>query len=399
MRALLFSGRESRREQNAMTDRKSANGKSEKPGRRRFLKTAALGGAAAVAGAATLAAPNVSRAQTAVMRFQSTWPQRDIFHEMAQDYVRRVNEMSGGRLRLDLLAAGAIVGAFQLQDGVHAGVLDGGHGVAAYWYGKNKACSLFGTAPAFGWDANELLGWIHYGGGQDLYNELLRDILRVNVVSFFTGPMPTQPFGWFRNEITGADQLRGLRYRTVGLAADLYRELGSAVTILPGGEITPALERGLIDAAEFNNPSSDRALGFPDVARIYYLQSYHQALECFEIIFNKQRYERLPAELQAILKYAAEAASADMAWKAQDRYEKDLREMRERQNVRAIKTPDAVLQAQLQAWNRVIELLSADAFFKKVIDSQKAWAQRIVTFRREYVVSSDVAFTHFFPGR
>jgi TRAP-type mannitol/chloroaromatic compound transport system substrate-binding protein len=382
-----------------MTDRKSASGKSESSGRRRFLKTAALGGAAAVAGAATLATPNVSRAQTTVLRFQSTWPQRDIFHEMAQDYVRRVNEMSGGRLRLDLLAAGAVVGAFQLQDGVHAGALDGGHGVAGYWYGKNKAFSLFGTAPAFGWDPNELLGWIHYGGGLALYNELLRDIARVNVVSFFSGPFPTQPFGWFRNEITSADQLRGLRYRTIGLSADLFRELGSAVTILPGGEITPALERGLIDAAEFNNPSSDRALGFPDVARFYYLQSYHQPVECFEIIFNKQRYDRLPAELQAILKYGAEAASADMSWKALERYPKDLAEMRERQNVRALRTPDAILQAQLQAWDRVIEQLSADAFFKKVIESQKAWAQRVVGFRREYVVGTEMAYTHFFPGR
>ncbi len=381
-----------------MTDRKTTPA-SDKSGRRKFLRTAALGGAAAVAGVATIATPNVSRAQTTTLRFQSTWPQRDIFHEMAQDYVRRVNEMAGNRLRLELLAAGAVVGAFQLQDAVHAGALDGGHGVAAYWYGKNKAFSLFGTAPAFGWDANELLGWLHYGGGQDLYNELLRDIARVNVVSFFTGAMPTQPFGWFRNEITSADQLRGLRYRTVGLAADLYRELGAAVTILPGGEIVPALDRGLIDAAEFNNPSSDRVLGFPDVARFYYLQSYHQALECFEIIFNKARYDRLAAEQQAILKYAAEAASSDMSWKAQERYSKDLAEMRARQNVRAVKTPDSILQAQLQAWNRVIEQLSADAFFKKVIDSQKAWAQRIVGFRREYVVSTDMAYAHFFPSR
>jgi len=376
-----------------MTDSKSPSG------RRKFLRAAAVGGAAAVAGATTIATPNVSRAQTMVLRFQSTWPQRDIFHEMAQDYVRRVNESAGGRLRLDLLAAGAVVGAFQLQDAVHAGALDGGHGVAAYWYGKNKVFSLFGTAPPLGWDANELLGWIHYGGGMDLYNELLRDVARVNVVAFFTGAMPTQPLGWFRNELSSADQLRGLRYRTVGLAADLYRELGAAVTILPGGEIVPALDRGLIDAAEFNNPSSDRVLGFPDVARFYYLQSYHQRVECFEIIFNKARFDRLPAEHKAILRYTAEAASADMGWKAQERYSKDLAEMRERQNVRALKTPDAILQAQLQAWNRVIEQLSTDAFFKKVIDSQKAWSQRVVGFRREYDAPTDMAFNHFFPAR
>ena len=365
--------------------------------RRKFLKSAAVGTAAV--GVATIAMPNVSRAQTVTWRFQSTWPQRDIFHEFAQDYVRRVNEIGGTRLRLDLLAAGAVVGAFQLVDAVSAGALDGGHGVAAYWYGKNKAASLFGTAAPFGWTANEMLGWIHYGGGQDLYNDLMRNQLRLRIQSFFTGPMPTQPFGWFRREITEAGQLRGLRYRTVGLAADLYQAMGVAVTILPGGEVVPAMDRGLIDAAEFNNPSSDRVLGFPDVSKLYYLQSYHQALECFEVMFNQQKFDALAAEQKAILRYAAEAASADMSWKAMDRYSKDLNEMKTAQGVRAVKTPDSILQAQLAAWNTVITNLSSDAFFKRVVDSQVAWSERIVAFRREYEVSSDMAFRHFFPNR
>jgi len=216
---------------------------ARKPERRRFLK-AAIGGIGAVAAGTTLARPNVSRAADVVLRMQSTWSPRDIFHEMAQDYVGRANEMSGGRLRLELLPAGAVAGAFQLQDAVHAGAVDGGHGVAAYWYGKNRACSLFGTAPAFGWTANELLGWLHYGGGSTLYNELLHDILRVDIVSFFSGPMPSQPLGWFRTEIAGPEQVRGLRYRTVGLAADLFREMGAAVTMVPGDDIVPQMDRG-----------------------------------------------------------------------------------------------------------------------------------------------------------
>ncbi|MFN8924809.1 MAG: TRAP transporter substrate-binding protein [Rhodospirillales bacterium] len=365
------------------------------PGRRRFMKTAGIA-AAAAAGTAVLATPNVSRAQTTVFRFQSTWPQRDIFHEFAQDYAKKVNDMSAGRLRLDVLAAGAVVGAFQLIDGVSAGALDGGHGVAGYWYGKNKAASLFGTTAPFGWTANELLGWIHYGGGQALYDRLLKDILRVNVVSHFYGPMPSQPFGWFRREITSVDQLRGLKYRTIGLAADLYQALGAAVTNIPGGETVPAMDRGLIDAAEVNNPSSDRVLGFPDVSKNYYVQSYHQALECFEVMFNTAKYNALPNELKAILKYAAEASSADMSWKAMDRYSKDLNEMRERQGVNVRKTPDSILQAQLNAWNTVIDGLSSDAFFKEVVESQRAWARRVVAFRHEYEVSTQVAYDHFF---
>ncbi|WP_144299377.1 TRAP transporter substrate-binding protein [Elioraea rosea] len=369
-------------------------------GRRRFMATAAVGG---VAAAGTLAAPQVSRAQTVTWRFQSTWPQRDIFHEFAQDYVTRVNTIAGGRLRLELLAAGAVVGAFQLIDAVSSGTLDGGHGVSAYWFGKNKAFSLFGTAPPWFGDANQFLGWFYYGGGEALYNELIGDILKVNVVGFQTGPMPTQPLGWFKNPIERAEQIRGLKYRTVGLAADLFNELGAAVVSLPGGEIVPALERGVIDGAEFNNPSSDRVLGFPDVAKVYMIQSFHQRTETFEVLFNKQKYDALPAELKGVLRHASEAASADMSWKQQDRYSKDLNEMAQTQGVRVMTTPRPVLEAQLRAWDAVIQKLEADtsspaagAFFKKVCDSQRAWCRRVQTFYLRYDASSVLSFNHFF---
>jgi len=367
----------------------SAQPKSD---RRRFL---ALAGATA---AATVAAPAVSNAQTMTLRFQSTWPQRDIFHEFCNDYAARVNALSGGRLRLEVLAAGAVVPAFQLQDAVHAGILDGGHGVTAYWFGKNKAYSLFGTPPAYGWDAHNFLAWMNYGGGYDLYNELVTQITRVNVVGFLTGPMPCQPLGWFKRELTQASDLRGLKYRTVGLAADLFNELGSAVTILAGGEIVPALERGLIDGAEFNNPTSDSILGFPDVSKTYMLQSYHQSAEAFEVIFNKGKFDAMSAEQKAILKFAAESASSDMYWKALDRYSKDLAALRAR-GVNIIKTPDAILKAQLEAWDKVVARLSAEnPFFKKVIDSQRAWAQRTVGYERINTPSREMSYTHFFGG-
>lgn len=368
---------------------RSSNG--AKHSRRRFLQVTGLGAAA------TVAAPQVSRAQTATWKFQSTWPNRDIFHEYCNDFAKRVNEMSGGRLKLDVLASGAVVPAFQLQDAVHAGILDGGHGVAAYWYGKNKAFALFGTGPSFGWNANSFLGWMNYGGGYDLYNELQQQILKLNIVGFLSGPMPAQPLGWFKKQVNSPDDLKGLKYRTVGLAADLNRQLGAAVTILAGGEIVPALERGVIDGAEFNNPSSDSALGFADVSKIYILQSYHQAGETFEIIFNKTKYDALPAELKAIVKYAAEAASADMSWKALDRYSKDLEALKGR-GVAVSKASDTILKAQLDAWNRVIDEFSKDPFFKKVIDSQKAWVQRTYAFERANEPSRDMAYDHFFKS-
>ncbi|MCS6892438.1 MAG: TRAP transporter substrate-binding protein [Rhodovarius sp.] len=381
-----------------MTD-KATHSEAPVPARRGFLKA----GAAAAAAAAVLATPQVSRAQTVTLRFQSTWPQRDIFHEFAQDYVSRVNAMSGGRLRLELLPAGAVVGAFQLLDAVHAGTLDGGHGVAAYWFGRNRAFSLFGTTPPWFGNANQFLGWFYYGGGEALYRELMHDIMRMNVVGFMSGPMPTQPLGWFRNPIERAEQLRGLRFRTVGLATDLFRELGAAVVALPGGEIVPALERGVIDAAEFNNPSSDRVLGFPDVAKNLYLQSYHQAVECFEILFNRQRYEALPADLQAILRYGAEAASSDMSWKLQDRYSADLLAMQQQQGVNVRTTPTSILDAQLRAWDAVIQRQESDnsspaagPFFKKVCDSQRAWCRRVGNFFLRNEVSAVRSFNHFF---
>ncbi|WP_119391154.1 TRAP transporter substrate-binding protein [Taklimakanibacter lacteus] len=363
--------------------------------RRNFLKT----GATAVAGAAALSVPNVARAQEAmVFKFQSTWPSKDIFHEYAQDYVSRVNDMSGGRLKLELLAAGAVAKAFEVQDAVIAGTLDGGHGVCAYWYGKHKAYSLFGTPPAWGWRANQMVGWMKYGGGQALYDELVQQVLGLNLVGFLTGPMPTQPLGWFKKPVEKPEDLSGLKYRTVGLSADLFKEMGAAVTILGGGEIVPAMDRGLLEAAEFNNPSSDRLLGFPDVSKDYMLQSYHQSAECFEIIFNKSKYDALTPDLQAILKYAAESASADMSWKAMDRYSKDLEAMKTEQGVKVHRTPDSVLQAQLAAWDKVITAQSQEPFFAKVVESQKAWTKRVVSTQFDLEVDQKTAYDHFFKA-
>jgi TRAP-type mannitol/chloroaromatic compound transport system substrate-binding protein len=239
---------------------------------------------------------------------------------------------------------------------------------------------------------------MNYGGGYELYNELVSQVLRLNLVGFLSGPMPCQPLGWFKKELKTADDIRGLKYRTVGLAADLKREMGAAVTILAGGEIVPALERGVIDGAEFNNPSSDSLLGFQDVSKVYMLQSWHQSAEAFELIFNKGKFDALPAELKAIVKYAAESASSDMLWKATDRYSKDLEALRAK-GVNIITTPDAILDAQLGAWERVIDKLSAEnAFFKKVIESQKAWVKRTLTYEAANAPPFTKAFRHFFKA-
>ncbi|MBL8316903.1 MAG: TRAP transporter substrate-binding protein [Burkholderiaceae bacterium] len=347
------------------------------PARRRFLGQAASG----VVGAAAMAAPMVSVAQSPiVLKMQGAWGAKDIFNDMAMEYVNRVNEMSGGRLRIDYLVAGAVVKPFEVMDATSKGVLDASHGVPVYWYGKSKVASLFGSGPINGCDAPQTLAWIYRGGGLALYNELLQKI-NLDVVGFFVMPMPTQPLGWFKKPITQAAELKGLKYRTVGLAADLFQEMGAKVTQLPGGEIIPALEKGVIDAFEFNNPTSDMRFGAQDVIKNYMMGSYHQAMEFFEIAINKKKWATIPKDLQAILQYAAEAASSANWWTAMDNYSRDLQELISKHKVNVIRTPKAVFVEQLKAWDVLTKKLSdEDPFFKKVVESQLAWAKRVAYY-------------------
>ena len=366
-----------------------------KIGRRKFLKKAAVVGS--MAGASTLGFPMVSRAKTTVLKMQGAWGAKDIFNDYATDYVKRVNEMAGGRLKIQYLISGAVVKAFRVQDAVHKGVLDAGHQVSVYWYGKSKVASLFGTGPVFGQNAHQGLAWIYYGGGLELYNELLAN-LKLNLVGFFSMPMPTQPLGWFKKPISDAKQLVGLKYRTVGLAADLMQAMGVKVTQLPGGEIVPALERGVIEAFEFNNPTSDRSFGAQDVSKVYMLGSYHQAAEFFEIIFNKDKFNALEKEHQAILKYAAEAASSANYWRGQDQYSKDLLWLKDKAGVKLYRTPVSVMKAQLDAWDKLLPDLEKDPFFKKVVASQKAFAHRVAYYELLNACDYKLAFDHYFPG-
>ncbi|MCZ7658690.1 MAG: TRAP transporter substrate-binding protein [Xanthobacteraceae bacterium] len=363
---------------------------TSKATRRKFLT------GAAVAGAATVAMPQVSRAQTVTLKMQGSWGAKDVFNEMAEDYVKRVNEMAGGRLKIDYLVGGAVVHPFQVLDAVHGGQLDGAHTVTVYWYGKHKAASLFGTGPVFGFNANEGLGWIHNGGGRELFHELQTQIMKLNVVSFFAMPMPTQPLGWFKKPIKSMADLKGLKYRTVGLAADLMQAMGLAVAQLPGGEIVPAMERGVIDGFEFNNPTSDRRFGAQDVAKNYMMGSHHQATEYFEIMFNRAKFNGLPKEQQAILQYAAEAVSSANEWKAMDYYSKDLVELREKDKVNVIRTPKDVFDTQIKAWDGLIEQLAKDPFMKKVMDSQKAWVKRVVYYGLFNATDYRGAYEHHF---
>jgi len=364
----------------------------KKSSRRRFLKGA---GVATAGAAAVIAFPNVATAAPTVLKVQAAWG-GGIFLEDAKNYVKRVNEMAGGGMRIDLLSVNSVVKTSQMQDAVHRGVLDGAHYVPAYWYSKSPAASLFGTGPCFGWSAMEMLGWIHYGGGKDLFNELM-GTLGLNLVSFFNSAMPAQPLGWFKEEIKSSAQMQGLKYRTVGLAADVMNEMGMSVVQLPGGEIQPAMKSGLIDAAEFNNPTSDSDFGMQDVSKFYHLASFHQSQECFEVTFNKKKFDALSTEQQKILEYASEAENSNFYWYSTLRYADDLIKLRDQHGVKIIRTPDSIMAEQLKAWDVVVDRISAeDPFFAKVVASQKVYAKKVMNYLLLNAPDYGLAYKHYF---
>ncbi len=371
--------------------------KKSKVTRRRFIKTGAV---VAGAGAATLAMPNVSMAKTKTLKMQSSWGATSPFQDMAKEYAKRVDSMAGGRLKIDLLPSGAVVKAFQVQDAVHKGVLDAAHTVTAYWYSKNKSASLFGTGPVFGCNAPQILAWIQYGGGAELLDELQTKILKLNVRSFFAMPMPTQPLGWFKFHVTSAKQMVGLKYRTVGLATDIMQGMGLKVTQLPGGEIVPALEKGVIEAFEFNNPTADMRFGAADVSKHYHMGSYHQAAEFFEIMFTRSLFDGLPKEHQAILEYGAEAANtANYGW-AMNQYSTDLQILIKEKGVNVYRTAQSIMTAQLKSWDKVLKKLNAaDPFFAKVVKSQKAWSEKVAFYDLVNAADYKLAYEHYFPGK
>ena len=361
------------------------------PSRRKFFKAAAATGAVA---AATLAMPSIAKAAT-TLKVQAAWG-GGIFLENAQAYVKRVNDMAGGSLKIDLLPVNSVVKTSQMQDAVHRGVLDGAHYVPAYWYSKSPAASLFGTGPCWGWSAQELLGWIQYGGGMHLFNKLMGS-LGLNLVSFFNSPMPAQPLGWFKEQIKKSSQMKGLKYRTVGLAAAVLGEMGMSVVQLPGGEIQPAMKSGLIDAAEFNNPTSDSDFGMQDVSKHYHLASFHQSQEAFEVTFNKKKFDGLAPELQKILEYASEAENSNFFWHNTLRYADDLVKLKNKLGVNVYRTPDGVMADQLKAWDVITDKFSKkDAFFKEVVDSQKVYAKKVMAYLLLNQPDYGMAYKHHF---
>jgi TRAP-type mannitol/chloroaromatic compound transport system substrate-binding protein len=348
--------------------------------RRKFFKKAA---AVTGATAAAVAMPNVgawsaSHAKAVKLKMQAAWG-GGIFLEMAKQYADRVNAMGGGSLQLEVLPVGAVLKTSEIADGVSKGIVDASHSVTAYWYGKNAAASLFGTGPSYGFSSQELMGWIEEGGGRALYEKTLKKI-GLDVVGFFAMPMPAQPFGWFKKNVKTVKDVKGMKYRTVGLATNVLQKMGMVVRQLPGGEIQPAMKTGLIDAAEFNNPTSDKDFGMQDVSKHYHLGSFHQSQEMFEMQFNKKKYNSLSPAHQAIIKHAAEAANTSNYFMALVRYSNDLGRLMNEHKVNVYQTSDAILDAQLKAWDVVMKDFRKDPLFDEIVKSQQAYAKKVMKY-------------------
>ena len=354
--------------------------KNETSSRRKFFKTAAKAGAVA---AATVTMPNIATAgsHAKTLKMQAAWPSgANIFFEMASDYAKMVGDMSGGSLKIEVLPVGAIVKTPEIGDAVTSGVADMGHTVCGYWYGKSPSASLFGTGPSYGLSSQEVMGWMEEGGGRALYEECVKSV-GYDYVGFFHMPMPAQPFGWFKKNVTKVSDVKGMKYRTIGLAANVLTAMGMVVRQLPGGEIQPAMKTGLLDAAEFNNPTSDSQFGMQDVSKHYHLGSFHQSQEMFEIPVNRKVFNSLSPAHQAILRNAAYAANTANYFKALVRYSDDLAKLMNEHKVNVYQTSDAILAEQLKGWDKVIaDFVDRDAFFKKVVESQKSYAKKVMKY-------------------
>ena len=301
----------------------------------------------------------------------TTWPKNfPGLGSAAENFARYMDEMSGGRLRVHVYGAGEIVPAFEVFDAVSQGVADAGHGAAYYWKGKIPS-SVFFTALPFGLNAQEINGWLHYGGGLELWREAYAPF---NIIPFAGGNTGVQMAGWFNREINSIADLQGLKMRIPGLAGDVFAEAGGTAVRIPGGELYTSLQTGVIDATEWVGPYNDLALGLHEVAKYYYYPGWHEPGSMLELIVNKDSFEALPADLQAMVTVAARAANQDMLDEFTARNNAALQDLVKNHGVQLRRLPDDVLQALYRGSEKTMrELVAADPMAARVYESYKSF--------------------------
>ena len=343
-----------------------------------------------------------SAQETKVLKMQATWPASLTLYENFTYFADRVQKLSGNRLKIEAMPAGAVVPAFEVLDATHKKVIDGAHAWAGYWTGKNKTAILFTGGPGgtFGMDFTDYIGWMYEGGGIELYQEFYRDVLKLNVVVLPILPAGPQAFGWFKRPIKDLADFKGMKCRQTGMAAEVFTEMGMRVVNMPGGEIIPAAQRGVIDCAEWVGGVEDLRLGFHNVWKYHYTPGIHENTTVGELIINADIWKTLAPDLQEIVKSAAMDAYTRWWARWQKQNAEALKELQEKHKVQILKTPEEILVEFLKAWDRIAEReAQQNPFFKKVWDSQRQYAGLVVPAKRFMFPPYNFAADYYWPAK
>jgi TRAP-type mannitol/chloroaromatic compound transport system substrate-binding protein len=351
--------------------------------------------APAPAAPAPAAAPGVK-----ALKMQSTWPASLTLQENFKMFADRLDKLTGGQVKIEAMAAGQIVPAFEILDATHKKVIDGGHGVAYYWVGKNKTATLFSATPAgpFGMDHFDFLGWMNEGGGMDLYWEFYRDILKLNIVAWPIGGSSPQAFGWFKRPVKNLADLKGMKCRQTGIVGDIYQRMGMTTVNMPGGEIVPSAQRGVIDCAEWVGGVEDLRLGLPQVWKYHYTPGMHESNSMLELIMNGDVWKGFSPQQQESVRSAVMETFVRWGIRWQKQNADAIEEMRTKHGTQILRTPPDILTAFLKTWDVMAAEESAkDPFFKKVLDSQRAYAAKVVPAKRFMFPPYSFAANYYFP--
>jgi TRAP-type mannitol/chloroaromatic compound transport system substrate-binding protein len=347
--------------------------------------------------------PSPATAQGPIrLKMQASWPASLTIFDQFKWYAERVEKLSAGRVKIEALPAGVIVPPFEVLDATHKRVIDGGHSVAYYWIGKHRAAVLFTGGPGgtFGMDNVDYIGWMYEGGGLELYQQFYRDVLKVNVVAIPIVPTGPQAFGWFKRPIKSLADFKGMKCRQTGISSEVYTEMGMRTVNMPGGEIIPAAERGVIDCAEWVGGVDDLRLGFQNVWKYHYTPGMHEPVTVGELLINGDVWKSLGPELQEILKAAAMEAFIRWWARLERQNAQALRELREKHKVNVLRTPDEILIAFLRAWDKIAAReAERDPFFKKVLESQREYASVVVPAKRFMLPSYSFAADYYWSEK
>jgi len=351
------------------------------PNRRRAIGV----GTAAIASAAALAAPQVHAQQAIRLKIQTAVPSSSIYFDLLKRFGDRVDKMTNGRLKFDMLPDGAVVNAFEILDAVDKGVVDGGYAWTHYWSGKNTAAGLFSNPAAgggTGMDQLSHVAWLFQGDGYTLYRKFYAEALKVNIEPVLVQPMGPDPLGWFKNPISSLDDFRKMKYRCPpGLVGEIFKEMGVNAVAMPGAEIVPAAQRGVLDAAEWIGPADDMALGFHTVFKHYYLQGLHQSTDVGEVILNKTAWNKLPADVKAAVETAAMASMTDTYTYNVYRNAAAVQKLKTDFKVQIHDTPKDIFPAFIKATNTIYDReAQKNALFRDVLESQRAFAKIVVPY-------------------